>query len=421
MSTERLYYDDSHLLEFDARVVNAREVEGGRRALVLDRTAFYPTGGGQPFDTGALGGARVVDCLEGGGGAVVHLVEGDAPGVGELVHGRVDWPRRLDHIQQHTGQHVLSQALVELYGAQTRSFRMTADACEIDVELPDPTDERVWRAVGRANEVVWADRPVRVHNVTAEEAARLPLRRDSAREGELRVVEIEGFDFSPCGGTHARRTGEVGTIVARGWERAKGMTRIEFAAGARAARDYARANKSARAAAAVLTVAREEIGRAVERLLEENKQLARRNRALEEVAARVEADELLAESAARVADGAAVVVARVFDGRDAEGLRRLAVALISRPAAPAVVALLGSRDGDTARLVFARSTDAAAAAPTWRRAAAAASTCSPTQSMRPRAASSRPNLVGRPSLCPTLVVLDSVSARLLSSNSRVGQ
>jgi alanyl-tRNA synthetase len=354
MSTERLYYADSHLLEFDARVVSAREVGGGRRELVLDRTAFYPTGGGQPFDTGQLGGARVVDCLEGEDESVVHVVEGDAPGAGESVRGRVDWPRRLDHIQQHTGQHILSQALVELYGAQTRSFRMTTDACEIDVELRDPTDERVWRAVGRANEIVWADRPVRVHHVTAEEAARLPLRKDSAREGELRVVEIEGFDFSPCGGTHARRTGEVGTIVARGWERAKGMTRIEFAAGSRAASDYARANQSARAASSLLTVGREEIGRAVERLLEENKQLARRNRALEDLAARVEADELLAESAARGADGAAVV-ARVFDARDAESLRRLALALISRPDAPAVVALLGSRDGDASRLVFARS------------------------------------------------------------------
>ena len=348
---------DLDQLEFDARVVTAYKVEGGRRELVLDRTAFYPTGGGQPFDTGTLGGARVVECLEGDDGRVVHIVEGDAPDVGETVHGRVDWPRRIDHIQQHTGQHILSQALVELYGAQTRSFRMTADACEIDVELKDPTDERVWRAVERANEVVWADRPVRAHNVTPAEAAGMPLRKDSAREGELRVIEIEGFDFSPCGGTHARRTGEVGSIVARGWERAKGMTRIEFAAGARAARDYARANRAARAASSVLTVGREEIGRAVERLLEENRQLARRNRALEEVAARVEADELIAESAARAADGAGIV-ARVFDARDAESLRRIASALISRPAAPSVVALLGSRDGDTARLVFARSASA---------------------------------------------------------------
>ncbi|HEX7176698.1 MAG TPA: DHHA1 domain-containing protein [Pyrinomonadaceae bacterium] len=357
MSTERLYYADSHLLEFDARVITSYKVEGGRRELVLDRTAFYPTGGGQPFDTGAIGDARVVDCLEGDDGKVVHVVEGDAPGVGETVHGRVDWPRRLDHIQQHTGQHLLSQALVELHGAQTRSFRMTADACEIDVELRDPSDERVWRAVERANEVVWGNRPVSVHHVTAEEAARLPLRKDSAREGELRVVEIEGFDFSPCGGTHAQRTGEVGTIVARGWERAKGMTRIEFAAGVRAARDYARANQAARAASSLLTVGREEIGRSVERLLEENKQLARRNRALEDVAARVEADELLAESAARDAAGASIV-ARVFDARDAESLRRIASALVSRPAAPSVVALLGARDGDAARLVFARTASA---------------------------------------------------------------
>ncbi|HEX5708343.1 MAG TPA: alanyl-tRNA editing protein, partial [Pyrinomonadaceae bacterium] len=207
--TERLYYSDSHLVEFDARVVGERTTTDGRRALLLDRTAFYPTGGGQPTDTGALDSARVVDCVEDEAGEVLHVFEGEAPEVGASVRGRVDWSRRLDHIQQHTGQHILSQAFVELFGAETRSFRMLSEACEIDVELDAPSDERVRRAVRRANEIIWEDRPVRVHQVTPDEVARMPLRKDSAREGELRVIEIEGFDFSPCGGTHARRTGEV--------------------------------------------------------------------------------------------------------------------------------------------------------------------------------------------------------------------
>jgi alanyl-tRNA synthetase len=198
-------------------------------------------------------------------GGVLHVCEGEPPAVGALVLGRVDWPRRLDHIQQHTGQHILSQAFVELYGAQTRSFRMTSDACEIDVELSDPSDERVERAVRRANEIVWGDRPVRVHLVTTDEAARMPLRKDSARAGELRVVEIEGFDCSPCGGTHAASTGEVGCVVARQWERAKGLVRVTFAAGVRALEDYARANRTARATAALFSVGRDEAAAAAAR------------------------------------------------------------------------------------------------------------------------------------------------------------
>ncbi|MFL6255678.1 MAG: alanyl-tRNA editing protein [Pyrinomonadaceae bacterium] len=357
-STERLYYADSHLIEFEARVVSISKTVEGRAAVSLDRTAFYPTGGGQPTDTGTLGAARVVECVDEEEGGVLHFCEGDVPAEGQLVKGRVDWPRRLDHIQQHTGQHILSQSFVELYGAQTRSFRMLEDACEIDLELPDPSDERVERAVRRANEIIWNDRPVRVHLVTPDEAARMPLRKDSAREGELRVIEIEGFDFSPCGGTHAASTGEVGLLVARQWERAKGLVRVTFAAGVRALEDYARANRTARATAALFSVGRDEAFEAAARLQEENKQLQRRLRAAEEMAARAEARELYEEAAASEAvDDAAtfVVVARAFEGRDAESLRRLASALAAHARA---VALLGSVEGGAARLVFARGTEA---------------------------------------------------------------
>src|SRR5947209_8504338 len=363
MTTERLYYADSHLTEFDALVTSVAPADAERAVVTLDRTAFYPTGGGQPTDTGALGGARVVECVDAEGDGVLHVVEGRAPEVGASVRGRVDWPRRLDHMQQHTGQHILSQAFVELFGAQTRSFRMTGDASEIDVDLAAPSEEKIERAVSRANEVVWDDRRVRVHNVTPEEAARMPLRKDTAREGSLRVIEIEGFDFSPCGGTHARRTGEVGLVAARQWERAKGLVRVTFVAGARALSDYRRANRTARAAASLFSVARDEAADAAARLQEEDKQLQRRLRASEELAARAEARELVEETdeeaggdtrevaggAARVAaGGAARIVARVFEGRDAESLRRLASAIVAHAN---TIALLGSREEGGARLV----------------------------------------------------------------------
>ena len=353
--TERLYYADSHLTEFDARVVSVAPWEGGRAGVKLDRTAFYPTGGGQPSDTGTLGGTRVVECVDEEAAGVLHVVEGDAPAVGERVRGRVDWPRRLDHMQQHTGQHILSQAFVQVFDAQTRSFRMMERVCEIDVALDAPSDERVRRAVELANRIIWEDRAVVVRFATAEDAAALPLRKDSAREGELRIIEIEDFDLSPCGGTHARRTGEVGVVAVRSWERAKGLTRVDFVAGGRALADYEAANATARAVASLFSVGRDEAPAAVGRLQEENKRLARRVRELEEVTARVEAAELYAAAVPRPGDNLRVV-SQVFEGRDAESLKRLAHALVSNPR---TVVMLGAHAGDDARLVFARSPDAA--------------------------------------------------------------
>ena len=354
-ATERLYYTDSHLTQFDARVTAVTERANGLYTVRLDRTAFYPAGGGQPSDTGSLGEARVVDCVDEEGAGVLHFVQGRAPEVGATVTGLVDWPRRFDHIQQHTGQHILSQAFVALFEAPTRGFRMMERACEIDVALSGPTGERIERAIDLANRIIWEDHPVYVRQVTSEEAARLPLRKEPAREGELRLIEIEGFDLTPCGGTHARRTGEVGLIAVRSWERAKGMARIEFVAGGRALADYRRANNTAHSVAAMFSVGRDDAPASIRRLIEENKQLLRRLRPLEEMAARVEADELRRE-AIQQSDGVKIV-ARTFDGRDGEALKQLAQQLIAHPS---TIALLGSRNDldATARLVFARSADA---------------------------------------------------------------
>jgi alanyl-tRNA synthetase len=347
--TERLYYSDSHLIEFEARVVDITGRVSGWTAVVLDRTAFYPTGGGQPSDTGTLNGARVVECVDDGDNGVLHVLQGAAPARGVVVKGRVDWSRRLDHMQQHTGQHILSQAFVTLFNAPTRSFRVMETSCEIDVELSNPTTDIIERAVELANNVIWEDRTITIRNVTSDEAANLPLRKEPAREGELRLIEIEGFDLTPCGGTHAYRTGEVGMIAVRSWERAKGLTRIEFVAGTRALADYRKANKSAREVAALFSTGRDDAPQLAAQMAEEHKELNRRIRALEEMAAEVEATKLLASASQGV-------VSQIFNGRDAESLKKLAHALIAHPQ---TIALLGSRVEDTARLVFARSPDAA--------------------------------------------------------------
>jgi len=346
--TERLYYSDSHLIEFEARVVDVTDRVSGWTAIVLDRTAFYPTGGGQPSDTGTLNDVPVVECIDDGDNGVLHLVQGAAPSRGDVARGRVDWARRLDHMQQHTGQHILSQALIKLFNAPTRSFRVLEDSCQIDVELNNPSTEMIERAVELANNVIWEDRAIAIRNVTSGEAAELPLRKEPARDGDLRLIEIEGFDLTPCGGTHAYRTGEVGMIAVRSWERAKGLTRIEFVAGTRALADYRKANKSAREVAALFSTGRDDAPQLAAQMVEEHKELNRRIRALEEVVAGVEAEKLLSSAV----DG---VVTQIFDGRDAESLKKLAHALVSNPG---IVVLLASRDKDTARLVFARSADA---------------------------------------------------------------
>ena len=279
-ATERLYYHDSRLLEFDARVIDLSERDDGAIAVMLDRTAFYPTGGGQPNDTGTLGEARVVDCIDMEDAGVLHVIQGPTPEVGEMVHGRIDSLRRLDHMQQHTGQHILSAAFVKLFEAPTRSFRMLEHECEIDVALNDPTDEKIEQAVDLANQTIWQDRSITIRSVTAEQAVALPLRKEPAREGELRVIEIDDFDLTPCGGTHAQSTGEVGIIAVRNWERAKGLTRIQFMAGVRVLNDYRKANRTAAEMAASFSAGRDDSPALVTRLIEENKKLARRVREL---------------------------------------------------------------------------------------------------------------------------------------------
>ena len=351
-TTERLYYNDSHLIEFEARVVDVTERVSGWTAVILDRTAFYPTGGGQPSDTGVLNGSRVVECIDDGDKGVLHVVQGATPTPGATVKGRIDWLRRLDHMQQHTGQHILSQAFVTLFNAPTKSFRVSDQSCEIDVDLTNATTEVIERAVELANNVIWEDRAITIRNVTAEEAAALPLRKDPAREGELRVIEIDGFDLTPCGGTHAYRTGEVGMIAVRTWERAKGLVRIEFVAGVRALADYRKANKSAREIAALFSAGRDDAPILAAHMIEENKELHRRIRMLEETAASSEAESLFTSTSENA--GGTRVIARVFDGRDGESLKKLAHALMAKPS---TIALLGSRDEGNARLVFARSED----------------------------------------------------------------
>jgi alanyl-tRNA synthetase len=228
--TERLYYDNPHLREFDATVVSV-EARDRRVIVTLDRTAFYPTSGGQPFDTGTLGPTRVVDVVDDNGGTVAHLVEQGTLQAGERVHGAIDWTRRFDHMQQHTGQHVLSAAFDHLFHVRTVSFHLGTEASTIDL-VREMSPEEMTAAEGEANRIVWEDRPVTVRYATADEAAALRLRKEPVRDGTLRLVDVERFDLSACGGTHVSRTGAIGMIAIASWEEQKrslGALQIELA------------------------------------------------------------------------------------------------------------------------------------------------------------------------------------------------
>ncbi len=355
--TLKLYWNDSHIKRFNARVEDIR-LEDGDSLVMLDRTAFYPTGGGQPCDTGLIRSVPVVDVQIDDGDRISHRLKGNiALAIGEEVECEVDWFRRRAMMQQHTGQHILSQAFFQLFGAETRGFRITDSLAEIDLTLeaqPDEIETAIIRAEDLANEIVFENREIRIHEVTPNEAAQLPLRKESFVTGCIRVIEIVDYDWSPCGGTHAKGTGEVGLIVVRGWERAKKMTRVRFLCGARALSDYRLANRTAEAIAQKLSVGRDEATVSVERLLDERKQFSRRIRELGELSAKAEAQELT-ETAESI--NTHRVVSRIFDDRDFEEIKLIAHRLVEQSG---VIALLAIREVEMARLVFARSVDVSA-------------------------------------------------------------
>jgi alanyl-tRNA synthetase len=237
MDSQRLCYDDAYTTRFRARVA-AVEERGTRAAVELEATYFYPEGGGQLGDRGVLGGANVLDVQTADDGRVWHLLPAGARPAGE-VEAEVDWARRFDHMQQHTGQHILSAAFERVAGAPTVSSTLGAESNVVEVGLGETDWRRVGAVEEAANQVVWDDRPLGLHWVDEEGAKRFGLRKAPTVTGRIRVVEIPDWDASACGGTHTRRTGEVGSIKIVHWERVRGNLRFAFLCGARALRDHA--------------------------------------------------------------------------------------------------------------------------------------------------------------------------------------
>ncbi|HXQ97161.1 MAG TPA: alanyl-tRNA editing protein [Candidatus Limnocylindrales bacterium] len=352
--TERLYYHDAFLPEFDARVLSVNQ-EGDRWRVTLDRTAFYPTSGGQPHDTGTLGDVNVVEVLDSDNHEVIHFTDrAVAPGP---IHGKIDWGRRFYHIQQHTGQHLLSAAFLELFQFPTVSFHLGRDTSTIDLAAPIIERRHLDAAERRTNEIIFEDRPVRVLFGTAQELAAAGVRKQVDREGVLRAIEVEGFDRQPCGGTHVSRTGQVGLILLRRLEKVKGNWRVEFICGARsglaAHNDYVALGEAAR----LLSCAAAEVPAMVARALEERQEGHRTRQRLTEELAGVQAQLLLATEGRDgrasqpgvVSHVASKVVSYIVGNSDPVFLRLLATKMVAQPN---VRILLATRAG---QIIFAQS------------------------------------------------------------------
>ncbi|MBZ5646902.1 MAG: alanyl-tRNA editing protein [Acidobacteriia bacterium] len=351
--TERLYYTDSFLYDFDARVVESRDM-GGRSAVVLDRTAFYPASGGQTCDVGTLkilGSAevRVEQVEEAEDGAILHF--GSAPiDQGAIIHGTIDAARRRDHMQQHSGQHVLSAAYVRLFDVPTVSFHMGEESCTIDLETRSISPAQVEKAERLANDVVTEDRPVEIRLVTPDEARKLGVRKiPEAERHKLRLIDIRDFDLTACGGTHVRSTGQIGAILLRKTENVKQGVRVEFVCGGRAI-STARHDYSALAdAAGALSTHIWELPQQIRKSLDDAKTSAKAQQRLLEELAEMHAVRLLAATSA---ENGRKKIARVIADRDLIFVRLLAQK-IAAAGEPAIV-LLASTAGQPT-LVFAQS------------------------------------------------------------------
>lgn len=358
--TAHLYYTDSFLYEFDAELVDiipSREADS-RPSVVLDRTAFYPTSGGQVFDTGLLQlsdasgkKAAVVEVIEKEDGTVLHLVSDLTPfQKGIRVHGVIDAQRRCDHMQQHSGQHVLSAAFVRLFDMPTVSFHMGGDYCSIDLETRNLSQDQVQQVERLANEIILEDRPVEIRFVTQEEARGLGLRKlPPAERGELRLIDIRDFDLTACGGTHVKSTGQIGCILLRKTEKVRQGIRVEFVCGQRAVRTARRDYTTLAEAASLYSAHIWDLPQQLRKVQDEAK-VDRRLR--EDMLA-----ELAEQFAARMLSGTAArngrkLITQTFNDRDLPFIKLLAQKLTRLESN--VVALLGSTL-EQPSLVFAQT------------------------------------------------------------------
>jgi len=286
-SEEKIYLLDPYLTEFRARVERAEEISDSESIVILDRTAFYPESGGQPHDTGTLAGRKVTAVRE-SGGRVEHTVEGQLS-EGDEVTGIIDFSRRFDHMQQHTGQHLLSRVFLDVAGLETVGFHMGETASTIDLEGPSPSGDTMERVELEVNRLIYRDIPVTARSLSRDDFSRIceeksyqPRSEPPGEAEQVRLVEVEGVDINACCGTHTGRTGEIGLVKITGTERVRNDTRVEFLCGFRALRDYLEKDRIISSVAGFFSTSHRDIGEVVQRLSKENKNLRKELKSVRE-------------------------------------------------------------------------------------------------------------------------------------------
>lgn len=346
MRTERLYISDSYLKEFEARVMDIIPFED-KYGIILDRTAFYPEGGGQPCDTGYLGEAEVLQVIE-KDGELLHIVEKPLPS--KDVRGTVDWSRRFDFMQQHTGQHILSACFDSLFNGSTDSFHLGRDIVSIEINIESFNAQDAEQLENIANDIIYANLPVTARLVTKEELESIPLRKKPKVAENIRIVEIKDTDWSPCGGTHVKATGEVGIIKVKSWEKCKGGYRFIFVCGGRALKDYGLQNSIIRTLGEKLSARDTELVEAVSRVLNNLRDTEKQLSSVRQELLRYEADNIMKEypeiSGIRL-------ISKVFEGRSINDAKLLAQHLTQ---VPGTIALLVCKN-ESLQTIFTRSED----------------------------------------------------------------
>lgn len=317
--TKRLYFDDPYRVEFCAEVVQTL-VHEGKPAVILDETCFYPEGGGQPADKGVLNRIPVVHVLE-QDGRIIHVLDREISS--DMAEGKIDWRVRFDHMQQHAGQHILSQCFVQLFDAATRSFHLGEETSTLEVDMRNVSEEESEQAEKLANDVVFQNKEITTSFYHEDDISQVRLRRPPKKTGNIRVVEVSDFDHTACGGTHPRRTGEIGTIKILRWERIRDNVRMEFICGGRALEDYIRKHRDLKTMSKSLTVDDKEIAQSLEKIRTELKSQKRINRKMQEEILRHEADDMTRKAEGKIIKG-------IFSDRSQEEIRLLALFIIKK-------------------------------------------------------------------------------------------
>ncbi|WP_425446146.1 alanyl-tRNA editing protein [Dethiothermospora halolimnae] len=344
--TKKIYLDNPYLKEIKANVYSKKHIDNNYH-IILDRTIFYPhLSGGQPKDTGTINGVKVKDVYEEGDN-IVHVLSKD---IGDKkVNLSIDWNTRFDHMQQHTGQHILSSAFNKLYGASTVGFHLGSSFVYIDIELPTLNNNEIKKVERFANEIIFSNFDIKTYIINKFDIDKFPLRKPPSVDNNIRIVEINDIDFSPCSGTHHRGTGEVGLIKIRRWEKYKGNVRVEFVCGNRALNDYYWKNNQINAISNLLSIKDNKSLDAVNRIYNENKQLLKQIKNYKEKIQNHKVDNFLTNAPIH---NNIKIVYHIFDNKNFNDIRIILSKILNQDCS---IVVFGNKQHDKCQIIMGRS------------------------------------------------------------------